>query len=196
MQIFFLKCTKRRRNVKHKVCWGEKICVFLIPCTNKIGYIIVAEFFFLHSHTHLSANKELCSGFPHFALFLYWFYLATSTMVSEPAVYFKNGTFYHCKIKLYKILFLFLDSKILILFWDKCWSIKPKEPIRKLIYWLVVVRYVHMYGFDWLMTLISTSFRSTHFLILTWLGKFLGEMQGGVGRKGDIDEFGQKKLDC
>ena len=26
------------------------------------------------------------------------------------------------------------------------------------------------------------------------LGKFLGEMQGGVGRKGDIDEFGQKKL--
>ena len=87
MQIFFLKCTKRRRNVKHKVCWGEKICVFLIPCTNKIGYIIVAEFFFLHSHTHLSTNKELCSGFPHFALFLYWFYLAIST------VWYRNQLF-------------------------------------------------------------------------------------------------------
>ena len=129
-----------------------------------------------------------------FALFLYWSHLAISTMVSNLAIGFKNGTFYHCKIKLYKILFLFLDSKILILFWDKCWSIKPKEPIRKLIYWLVVVvRYVHtMYGFDWLMTLISTSFRSTHFLILTWLGKFLGEMQGGVGRKGVLMNLGRK----
>ena len=55
-----------------------------------------------------------------FALFLYWSHLAISTMVSNLAIGFKNGTFYHCKIKLYKILFLFLDSKILILFWDKC----------------------------------------------------------------------------
>ena len=54
MQIFFLKCTKRRRNVKHKVCWREKIRVFLIPCTNKIGYIIVVEFFFFtFSHSFI-----------------------------------------------------------------------------------------------------------------------------------------------
>ena len=120
MQIFFLKCTKRRRNVKHKVCWGEKICVFLIPCTNKIGYIIMAEFFF-HYHSFI-CKQGIVLWISSFCLIfiLVLFSCKYYTMVSEPAVYFKNGTFYHCKIKLYKILFLFLDSKILILFWDKC----------------------------------------------------------------------------